>query len=314
MTCSNSSAAARIGSSSGAHRAMQSLRRSWQVAHSLRWRDTDSRKEAGSTGMKRRPASFGTPACWASESICPSSAQLGAALPIEDRTASAAASAMTSKARSIACRFSRRSRRTSATVVPSSRAAFRLSRPLATNKSYIRCRGSGSVATICSSQRRSDAMLAGASGISGTSAMARARTAAQLMSSILAGCPCVRQSWAAMPSSQPRSLSGRGSLTGSAIASRAAIRTSLAAATAASASGHSRSAQAHSSASRCWRTTSANTPVRSRFVWACLNRRTSAASACPRSFAVMDATIMPFNLCWSAGCQTRRTEISGYYR
>ena len=243
MTCSNSSAAARIGSSSGAHRVMQSSRRFWQVRHSLRWRDSDSRKEAGSTGMNRRPPSCGTPACWASASICPSSAQLGAAVPIEDRTASAAASAMTSKARSIACLFSRRSRRSSATVVPSSNAALRLSRPLVTAKSYIRCRGSGSVATICSSQRRSDVALAGESGISGTSATARARTASQSMSSILAGCLGVRQSWAAMPSSQPRSLSGRGNLTGSAIASRAAIRTSAATATAASASGHSRSAQ-----------------------------------------------------------------------
>jgi uncharacterized MAPEG superfamily protein len=68
------------------------------------------------------------------------------------------------------------------------------------------------------------------------------------------------------------------------------MRTSQAAPTAASASGHSRSAQQLSTASRCRRTTSANTAVRSRSVWACLNRRTRAASACPASLAVIAAT------------------------
>lgn len=197
-----------------------------------------------------------------------------------------AASAVTSKARRIACRFSRRSRRTSATVVPSSSAAFRLSRPLATNRSYIRCRGSGRVSTICSSKCRSDASLAGKSGISGTSSAMRC-TASQLMSSIPADAPRRRWPWAAMPISQPRSRSGRGSFAESAMAARAARRTSPAAATAASASGHSRAAQEHSTASRCCRTTSANAAVRSRLVWACLNRRTSAVSACPPSFAEM---------------------------
>jgi hypothetical protein len=68
------------------------------------------------------------------------------------------------------------------------------------------------------------------------------------------------------------------------------MRTSQAATTAASASGHSRSVQQPSTASRCWRTTSANTAVRSRSVWACLNRRTRAASARPLSLTVIAAT------------------------
>ena len=104
---------------------------------------------------------------------------------------------------------------------------------------------------------------------------------------------------AAMPSSQPRKRSGRGSFAGSAMARRAARRTPAAAATAASASGQSRSAQEHSTASRCWRITSANTAVRSRVVLDCLNRCTSAASDRPPSCAVMVAT--PFMACGSAG-------------
>jgi len=127
----------------------------------------------------------------------------------------------------------------------------------------------------------------------------RARTAAQSTSSILAGCPGRGHASAAMPSSQPRKRSGRGSLAGSVMARRAATRTPAAAATAASASGHSRSAQEHSTAWRCWRTTSANTAVRSRVVLDCLNRWTSAASARPPSCAVMVAT--PFMACGSAG-------------
>ena len=102
-----------------------------------------------------------------------------------------------------------------------------------------------------------------------------------------------------MPSSQSRKRSGCGSLAESAMARRAAAKTPAAAATAASASGHSRSAQEHSTAWRCSRTTSANTAVRSRVVWDCLNLRTSAASARPSSCAVMVAT--PFMACGSAG-------------
>jgi hypothetical protein len=263
--------------------------------------------------MCRQPPSCGSPSCCASASICRSSTHPGASLPGASRAASAAASEVISKARSTACRFSPRSRRTSAMLVPSSTAALRLSRPLVTNKSKSRCLGSGSVATICSSQCRSDARLAGDSHISGTSAATWACTASQLMSATLAGRPDVRPSLAAMPSSQPRSRSGRVNLAESAITRRAAMRTSRAAATAASASGHSRSVQQPSTASRCWRTTSANTAVRSRSVWACLNCRTSAASACLPSLAVIAATpFMTSRICWSAGCHGLRTCTSGY--
>jgi hypothetical protein len=298
--CSCSSASARIGSNSGAHRAMQSSRRSWQVRHSLRWRDKVNRRAADSTTVWRRPSSCGSPSSLrGSASSCRSSPHPGAPMPGGSTAASAAARAVTSKARRMACRFSRRSRRTSATVVPSSRAAFLLSRPLATNRSYIRCRGSGSVATMRSSHCRNDAALAGESRISRVPTAMRARTASQSTSSILTGRPGLGDAWAAMPSSQPRKRSGRGSLPGSAMARRAATRTPAAAATAASASGHSRSAQEHSTAWRCWRTTSANTAVRSRVVLDCLNRCTSAASARPPSCAVMVAT--PFMACGSAG-------------
>jgi hypothetical protein len=236
----------------------------------------------------RRPSSYGSPTSLrASASICGSSPQPGAPMPGGSTAASAAARAVTSKARRMACRFSRRSRRTSATVVPSSRAAFRLSRPLVTNRSYIRCRVSGSVATMRSSHCRNDASLAGESRISGGPTALRARTASQSTSSILAGCPGTGAAWAAMASSQPRKRSGRGRLAESARARRAATRTPPAAATAASASGHSRSAQQDSTAWRCSRTTSANTAVRSCAVWDCLNRCTSAASARPPSCAVM---------------------------
>ena len=289
MTCSCSSASARIGSSSGAHRAMQPSRRSWQARHSLRWRDKVNRRAADSTTGWRRPSSCGSPSPRGSASICRSSPHPGVPMPGGPTAASAAARAVTSKARRMACRFSRRSRRTSATVVPSSSAAFRLSRPLATNRSYIRCRGSGSVATMRSSQCRNGSSVTGESGIARVPTAMRARTAAQSTSSILAGCPGLGHAWAAMPSSQSRRRSGRGRLAGSAMARRAATRTPAAAATAASASGHSRSAQQDSTAWRCWRSTSANTAVRSRVVWDCLNRCTSAASACPPSCAVMVA-------------------------
>jgi hypothetical protein len=315
LTCSCSSASARIGSSSGAHRAMQSSRRSWQVRHWLRWRDKANRRAAGSTTVWRRQSSCGSPSSpRASDSICRSCPHPGAPMLGGSRAAAAAARTVTSKARRMACRFSRRRRRTSATVVPSSSAAFRLSRPLVTNRSYIRCRGSGSVATMRSSHCRNDASLAGESRISGVPAAMRARTAAQLTSSILAGCPGMGHAWAAMPSSQPRRRSGPGSLAGSAMARRAATKTPAAAATAASASGHSRSAQEHSTAWRCWRTTSANTALRSRVVWDCLNRCTSAASASPPSCAVMVAT--PFHglrSCRSRESHTRPVETSGYY-
>jgi hypothetical protein len=300
MTCSCSSASARIGSSSDAHRPMQSSRRSWQARHWLRWRDTLNRRAAGSTAVGRRPSARGSPS-WlrASASICRSSPHPGAPMPGESTAASAAARAVTSKARRMACRFSRRRRRTSATVAASSRAAFRLSRPLATNRSYIRRRGSGSVATMRSSHCRNDASLAGESRISGAPTAMRARTASQSTSSILAGCPGRGRAWAAMPSSQPRNRSGSGRSAESAMARRAATKTPAAASTAASASGHSRSAQEDSTAWRCWRTTSANTAVRSPVVWDCPNRCTSAASACPPSCAVMVAT--PFMACGSAG-------------
>jgi hypothetical protein len=298
VICSCSSASARMGSSSGAHRAMQSSRRSWQVRHSLRWRDKVSRRAAGSTTVWRRPSSRGSPSLRGSASICRSSEHPGAPMPGGSTAASAAARAVTSKARRMACRFSRRSRRTSATVVPSSRAAFRLSRPLAANRSYIRCRGSGSVATMRSSHSRNAATLAGESRISRVPTAMRARTASQSTSSILAGRPGVGHASAAMPSSQPRKRSGRGSLAGSAMARRAETRTPAAAATAASASGHSRSAQEHSTAWRWRRTTSANTAVRSRVVLDCLNRCTSAASARPPSCPVM---VPPFVACGSAG-------------
>jgi hypothetical protein len=251
MTCSCSSASARIGSSSGAHRAMQSSRRSWQARHSLRWRDKVNRRAADSTIVWRRPSSCGLPSLRGSASICRSSPHPGPPMLGGPTAASAAARAVTSKARTMACRFSRRSRRTSATVVPSSRAAFRLSRPLTTNRSYIRCRGSGSVATMRFSHCRSDASVTGESRISRVPTAMRARTASQSTSSILAGCPGMGHAWAAMPSSQPRNRSGRGSLAGSAMARRAATRTPAAAATAASASGHSRSAQEDSTAWRC---------------------------------------------------------------
>ena len=311
MTCSFSSIPARIGSNSGPHGVVHSPRRPWQVPHWLRCRATVSLRAAGSTTMGRRIPSCGSPSGWASASICRSSPHPGA-LPAASRDASAAASEVTSTARSIACRFSRRSRRTSAMLVPSSSAACWLSRPLATNRSKSRCRGSGSVATICPSQCRSDSCLAGDSRVSGTSAATWACTASQLMSSIPAGRADVRASMA-MPSSQPRSRSGRASFAGSGIARRAAMRTSPAAATAASASGHSSSAQQHSTASRCWRTTSANTAARSRSVWACLNRRTSAASARLASLVVIAATpSMTCRICWSAGCHGLRTCTSGY--
>jgi hypothetical protein len=198
----------------------------------------------------------------------------------------------------MACWFSLRRRRTSATAVPSSRAALRLSRPLVTNRSYIRCRGSGSVATMRSSHCRNDASLVCESRVPGRPTATRARTATQSTSSILAGCAGTGLAWAAMPSSQPRRRSGRGSLAGSAMASRAAAKTPAAAATEASASGHSRSAQEHSTARRCRRTTSVSAAARSRVVWDCLNRCTSAASARPPSCAVMVAT--PFMACGSA--------------
>jgi hypothetical protein len=198
-------------------------------------------------------------------------------------------------------------------LVPSSRAARRLSRPLATNRSKSRCRGSGSVATICSSQCRSDARIVGECRMSGTSAATWACTASQLMAAILGGRPDVRPPLAAMPDSQPRSRSGRASFAESAIARRAAMRTSRAAATAASASGHSRSAQQPSTVSPCCRTTSANTAVRSRSVRACLNRSTSAASACLSSLVAIAATpFMARRICWSAGCHGLRTCTSGY--
>ena len=288
MTCSCSSASARIGSSSGPHRAMQSSRRCWQARHWLRWRDKVNRRAAGSAAVRRRPASCGSPSSLrASARICRSSPHPGALMLGGSTPASAAARAVTSKARRMACRFSPRSRRTSATVAPSSRAAFRLSSPLVTNRSYICCRGSGSVATMRSSHCRNDASLAWESRHSGVPTAMRARTASQLTSSTLAGCPGRGHAWAAMPSSQSRKRSGRGSLAESAMARRAAAKTPDAAATAASASGHSRSAQEHSTAWRCWRTTSASTAVRSRVVWDCLNRCTSAASARPSLCAVM---------------------------
>jgi hypothetical protein len=300
MTCSCSSASARIGSSSGAHRLMQSSRWSWQARHWLRWRDKVNRRAAGSAAVWRRPSSCGSPSSLrASARICRSSPHPAALMLAGSAAASAAARAVTSKARRMACRFSRRSRRTSATVAASSRAALRLSRPLVTNRSYIRCRGSGSVATMRSSHCRNDAGLAGESRISGLPTAMRARTASQFTSSILAGCPGMGHASAAMPSSQPRNRSGRGSLAESAMATRAAAKTPAAAATAASASGHSRSVQEHSTAWRCWRTTSTSTAVRSRVVWDCLNRCTSAASARPPSCAVMVAT--PFMACGSAG-------------
>jgi len=300
MTCSVSSASARIGSSSGAHRLMQSSRRSWQARHRLRCRDRVNRRAAGSATGWRRPSACGSPSSRrASARICRSSPHLGAPLPGGSTAASAAARAVTSKARRMACRFSRRRRRTSATVAARSRAALRLSRPLVTNRSYIRCRGSGSVATMRSSHWRDDGSSAGESRISGGPTAMRARTASQLTSAILAGCPGTGRAWAAMPSSQSRRRSGRGSLAGSPMARRAAAKTPAAAATAASASGQSRSAQEDSTAWRCRRTTSASAAVRSRVVWDCLNRCTSAASARPSSCAVMVTT--PFVACGSAG-------------
>ena len=249
MTCSCSSASARIGSSSGAQPAMQSSRRCWQARHWLRWRDKVNRRAAGSAAVWRRPSSCGSPSSLrASARICRSSPHPGALTPGGSTAASVAARAVTSKARRMACRFSRRNRRTSATVVPSSRAAFRLSRPLATNRSYIRCRGSGSVATMRSSHCRNDASLAGESGISGVPTATRARTASQSTSSIPPRCAGSGRAWAAMASSQPRKRSGRGSLVESAMARRAAAKTPAAAATAASASGHSRPAQERSTA------------------------------------------------------------------
>jgi len=249
MTWSCSSASARTGSSSGAHRRMQSSRRSWQARHWLRWRDKVNRRAAGSATGWRRPSSCGSPSSLrASARICRSSPHLEGPMLGGSTAASSAARAVTSKARRMACRFSRRRRRTSATVAPSSRAALRPSRPLVTNRSYIRCRGSGSVATIRSSHCRNDAGLAGESRTSGVPTATAARTASQLTSSILAGCPGMGRAWAAMPSNQPRKRSGRGSLAESAMARRAAAKTPAAAATAASASGHNRSAQEHSTA------------------------------------------------------------------
>ena len=313
MTCSFSSVRARIGSSPGAHSVVQSSRRPRQVPHWLRCRATLNLRAAGKTTMCRRPPACGSPSGWAPASSCRSSRHPGAP-PGTSRAASAAASAVTSKARSSACRFSRRSRLTSAMVVPSSSAALRLSRPLATNRSKSRCRGSGSVATICSSHCRSDARISGACRRSGTSAATWACTASQLMAAIPRGRPDVRPPLAAMPSSQPSSRSGRANFAESAMARRAAMRTSPAAATAASASGHSPSAQQPSTASPCCRTTSANTAVRSRSVWACLNRRTSAASACLSSLVAIAATpFLASRICWSAGCHGLRTRTSGYF-
>jgi hypothetical protein len=207
VTCSFSSVSARIGSNCGAHRAMQSSRQPWQVPHWLRCRVTVNRRAAGNTMTCRGPA-CGSPLCRPSASTWRSSSHPGASPPGGSRPASPAASAVTSKARSIACRFSRRSRRTSAALVPSSRAAFRLSRPLVTNRSKSRCRASGSVAAICSSQCCSNARLASESCIS----------------------------------------------------------------------------------SPCWQATSVNTAAPSRSVWACLKRRTRAASACSQSLADIAAT------------------------
>jgi hypothetical protein len=193
MTCSVSSASARMGSSSGAHRAMRSSRRLRQVSHWPTWRATANRMAVGNTTLSRRTPSGAPPSRSAAASICRSSPHPGASSPSRSGPASAA-SAVTSKARSIACRFSRRNRRTSATSLPSSHAAFRLSSPLATNRPYCSCRDSGSVATIWSSQCRSDACLANELCVSGPSAATWACTAAQSMSSILAGSPDVSPS------------------------------------------------------------------------------------------------------------------------
>ena len=57
VTCSFSSVPASIGSSSGAHRPMQSSRRPWQVPHWLRCRVTVTRRAAGNTAVCRRPPS-----------------------------------------------------------------------------------------------------------------------------------------------------------------------------------------------------------------------------------------------------------------
>jgi len=84
------------------------------------------------------------------------------------------------------------------------------------------------------------------------------------------------------------------------------MKTSPAAATAASASGHSLSAQQPSTMSRCSRTTAANAAAHSRLFWASLNRRTSTASARPRSFPVMNATPFTVGSICRSGCHSRR--------
>jgi hypothetical protein len=56
MTCSFSSAPARIGSSSGAQRAMHSARRFRQLSHWPTWRVTLNRRSAGNTTMARLSA------------------------------------------------------------------------------------------------------------------------------------------------------------------------------------------------------------------------------------------------------------------
>ena len=166
VTRSRNSASARIASSPAVQRALQSSRRPWQVRQRPRWRDRASRRAAGSTTARAGPPACRSPSrCWAAASSCRSSPHPEPSIPCSPSLASApvsaAASAVTSKARRMACWFSLRRRRTSAADVPSSRAALRLSRPRATNSSYICCRGSGSVATICSSHWRSGASLAG---------------------------------------------------------------------------------------------------------------------------------------------------------
>jgi len=57
MTCSFSSALARIGSSSGAHRAIHASRRSRQAKHSVTWRVTLNRRSAGNTTLSGRTPS-----------------------------------------------------------------------------------------------------------------------------------------------------------------------------------------------------------------------------------------------------------------
>ena len=63
MTCSVSSASAKMGSSSGAHRAMRSSRRSRQVSHSPTWRVTANRRAVGNTTPSRGTPSCAPPSC-----------------------------------------------------------------------------------------------------------------------------------------------------------------------------------------------------------------------------------------------------------